>query len=100
MRAPDRAFVRPRRFIAMGLAILVVFTSLTIRLWDLQVVNGARYRALAEQNRVLRLPVEAERGSITDRNRYVLARNGPGFGVPVPPVDLPRGTEAQLTSPL
>jgi len=100
VRAADRSFVRPRRFIAMGLAILVVFTSLTIRLWDLQVVNGARYRALAEQNRVLRLPVEAERGSITDRNGYVLARNVPGFGVKVLPVDLPRAKEAQLTSQL
>jgi penicillin-binding protein 2 len=100
MRAPDRSFVRPRRFIAMGLAILVVFTSLTVRLYDLQVVNGARYRTLAEQNRVLRLPVPAERGSITDRNGYVLARNIPGFGVTVLPVDLPRGKQDQLASQL
>jgi penicillin-binding protein 2 len=100
MRAPDRSFVRPRRFIAMGLAILVVFTSLTVRLYDLQVVNGARYRTLAEQNRVLRLPVPAERGSITDRNGYVLARNTPGFGVTVLPVDLPRGKQDQLASQL
>ena len=63
----ERAFVRPRRFIAMGLAIVVVFTSLTVRLWDLQVVNGAQYRTLSEQNRVLRIPVEAERGNIVDR---------------------------------
>jgi len=68
-----------RRFIAMGLAMVVVFASLTVRLWDLQVVNGGHYRTLAEQNRVLRLPVEAERGGITDRNGYVLARNIPGF---------------------
>jgi penicillin-binding protein 2 len=100
MRGPDRSFVRPRRFIAMGLAVLVVFTSLTIRLWDIQVVNGARYRTLAEQNRVLRLPVEAERGSITDRNGYVLARNIPGFGVTVLPADLPRGKQDQLASQL
>src|SRR5437867_1484608 len=100
MRAPDRSFVRPRRFVAMGLAILVVFTSLTVRLYDLQVVNGARYRTLAEQNRVLRLPVPAERGSITDRNGYVLARNIPGFGVTVLPVDQPRGKQDQLASQL
>src|SRR5712691_4623586 len=98
MRASDRSFVRPRRFIAMGLAILVVFTALTVRLWDLQVINGSRYRVLAEQNRVLRLPVEAERGGITDRNGYVLARNIPGFGVTVLPVDLPRGKQDMLAS--
>ena len=100
MRDTERAFVRPRRFIAMGLAILMVFTTLTIRLWDLQVVNGGTYRALAEQNRILRLPVAAERGSITDRNGYVLARNIPGFAVTVLPIDLPKGRQAELASKL
>jgi penicillin-binding protein 2 len=100
VRPAERAFVRPRRFIAMGLAVVVVFTSLTVRLWDLQVVNGGHYRTLAEQNRVLRLPVEAERGSMTDRNGYVLARNIPGFAVTVLPIDLPRPRQDQLASQL
>ena len=96
----ERAFVRPHRFIAMGLAILVVFASLTLRLWDLQVVNGAQYRTLSEQNRVLRIPVEAERGNIVDRSGYVLARNVPGFAVTVLPIDLPRGKEPDLAAQL
>ena len=100
MRANERSFVRPRRFIAMGLAIVVVFTALTARLWDLQVVNGAHYRSLSEENRVLRLPVDAERGTITDRNGNVLARNLPGFAVMVLPVDLPRGRQDRLASQL
>jgi len=100
VRANERSFVRPRRFIAMGLAIVVVFTALTARLWDLQVVNGAHYRSLSEENRVLRLPVDAERGTITDRNGNVLARNLPGFAVMVLPVDLPRGRQDRLASQL
>ena len=92
--------MRPRRFVAMGLAIVVVFASLTVRLYDLQVVNGGHYRTLAEQNRVLRLPVEAERGGITDRNGYVLARNIPGFAVTVLPIDLPRAKQDTLASQL
>ena len=100
MRTAERTFVRPRRFIAMGLAIIVVFTSLTMRLWDLQVTNGAYYRSLSEQNRVLRIPVAAERGSITDRNGYVFARNIPGFAVTVLPIDLPRGKQQDLASKL
>jgi penicillin-binding protein 2 len=92
--------VRPRRFIAMGLAILVVFTTLTVRLYDLQITNGGHYRSLSEQNRVLRLPVTAERGSITDRNGYVLARNIPGFAVTVLPVDLTRAQQPLLASKL
>ena len=100
VRSDDRSFVRPRRFIAMGLAMVVVFASLTVRLWDLQVVGGDHYRSLSEQNRVLRLPVEAERGNITDRNGYVLARNIPGFAVTVLPIDLPKGKQADLVSKL
>ncbi len=100
VRETERAFVRQRRFVAMGLAIIVVFTTLTVRLWDIQVVNGAYYRSLSEQNRVLRLPVAAERGGITDRNGYVLARNVPGFAVTLLPIDLPRSRQSQLASQL
>jgi penicillin-binding protein 2 len=100
VRENERAFVRPRRFIAMGLAILVVFTTLSARLYDLQITNGGHYRSLSEQNRVLRIPVTAERGNITDRNGYVLARNIPGFAVTVLPIDLPRAKEPLLASQL
>jgi len=100
MRSTAREFVRPNRFIAMAIAIVVVFTGLTVRLWDLQVVSGAHYRDLAEQNRVLRLPVEAERGTIVDRNGKVLARNLPGFAVTVIPVDVPRGKQEELAQRL
>ena len=100
VRENERAFVRPRRFIAMGLAILVVFTTLTVRLYDLQITNGGHYRSLSEQNRVLRIPVTAERGSITDRNGYVLARNVPGFAVTVLPIDLSRAQQPLLASQL
>ena len=84
----------------MGLAILVVFTTLTVRLYDLQISNGSHYRSLSEQNRVLRIPVTAERGNVTDRNGYVLARNLPGFAVTVLPIDLPRAKQQQLASQL
>jgi penicillin-binding protein 2 len=100
VRQEERAFVRPRRFIAMGLAMLMVFTTLTARLYDLQITNGGHYRSLSEQNRVLRIPVTAERGNITDRNGYVLARNLPGFAVTVLPIDLPRAKQPLLASQL
>jgi penicillin-binding protein 2 len=100
MSSTSRDFVRPTRFLAMGMAIVIVFTGLTVRLWDLQLVNGGHYRDLAEQNRVLRLPVEAERGTIVDRNGKVLARNLPGFAVTVIPVDLPRAKQAALSQSL
>ncbi len=100
VRSTERTFIRPNRFVAMALVIVVVFTTLTLRLWDLQVTNGGHYRDLAEQNRVLRLPVEAERGNIVDRNGKVLARNLPGFAVTVIPFDLPRAKQKELAQRL
>jgi len=96
VRRPDRAFVHARRFVAVGLGIVLVFAGLTARLYDLQIVRGAYYRDLAEQNRILRLPVRAERGSITDRTGRSLVMNIPGFELSVIPVDLPRARENEV----
>jgi penicillin-binding protein 2 len=96
----SRVFVRTNRFIAMAMVVVVIFGALTVRLWDLQVVHGHVYRDLSEQNRVLRLPVEAERGGIVDRNRLTLARNTPGFAVTVIPIDLPRARAGDLAARL
>ena len=100
MRQDDRAFVPVRRFIAFGVAIFVVFSALTARLYDLEIVRGDYYHQLSEQNRIVRLPVAAERGGIIDRAGYVLARNIPGFAVSVIPVDLPRIREEELSQRL
>jgi penicillin-binding protein 2 len=95
-----RSFVPVRRFIAFGVAILVVFSTLTARLYDLEIVRGDYYHLLSEQNRIVRLPVPAERGGIVDRTGYVLARNIPGFAISVIPVDLPRTREEELSQRL
>lgn len=100
MRQDDRAFVPVRRFIAFGVAIIVIFSALTARLYDLEIVRGDYYHQLSEQNRIVRLPVPAERGGIVDRNGYVLARNIPGFAISVIPVDLPRTREGELAQRL
>ena len=96
MREDPRAFIRPRRFIAFGAVLVLIFTTLTLRLYDLQIVKGAHYHELSDQNRILRLPVAAERGGIVDRRGYVLARNVPGFAISVIPVDVPRAREQEL----
>jgi len=92
----ERTFIRPYRFIAVGLITAFMISILTVRLWDLQIVQGAHYRSLAEDNRLLRLPVPADRGIIVDRNGKVLVRNIPGFAVSVVPVDLPKVREADV----
>jgi penicillin-binding protein 2 len=100
VREDPRAFVHTRRFVAFGAAILMVFTGLTARLYDIELVRGNYYRDLSEQNRILRLPVPADRGGIVDRNGYVLARNVPGFAVSVLPIDIPAAREQELAQRL
>jgi len=100
VRQEGRAFVPVRRFIAFGVTIIVIFSGLTARLYDLEIVRGDYYHQLSEQNRIVRLPVPAERGGIVDRSGYVLARNIPGFAVSVIPVDLPRTREEELSQRL
>ncbi len=96
----SRAFVRPYRFAAIGLVVVLLIAGLVGRLYDLQIVNGQRYHSLAEDNRVLRLPVSADRGVILDRNHKVLVRNTPGFAVSIVPVDLPRARDAEVAAAL
>lgn len=96
MNAREVGFVHPRRLIAVALVIVATLVVLSVRLYDLQVVNGARYRAMSEDNRVLRLPVGAERGVIVDRNGVPLVRNLPGFAVTVLPVDVARSEQESL----
>ena len=100
MRQDSRGFIPVRRFIAFGIAIFLVFSTLTVRLYDLEILRGDYYHVLSEQNRIVRLPVPAERGGIVDRTGYVLARNIPGFAISVIPVDLPRTREEELSQRL
>jgi penicillin-binding protein 2 len=100
VRQDERSFVPIRRFIAFGISIFLIFSTLTARLYDLEIVRGDYYHQLSEQNRIVRLPVAAERGGIVDRTGYVLARNVPGFAISVIPVDLPRTREEELSQRL
>ena len=63
--------------------LLGVFASLLLlllgRLWLLQVVQGARWRTAAENNRLRRVPLEAPRGVVTDVNNEVILDNRPAF---------------------
>src|SRR5271163_4946884 len=55
-------------------AILLVLLS---GLWRLQVVGAQNYRALAEQNRIRKVPILAPRGKLFDREGRLLVDNYP-----------------------
>jgi len=73
------------RFATLGIIILVVLGALLVRLWTIQVLNGESYAALAEQNRVQEISLDAPRGRIYDRNGVELVTNRAVLAVSVDP---------------
>lgn len=77
------------RLVVFYLAMAVVFGFYTLRLFNLQIVDGELYRMQAEDNRTSVINLQTQRGIIYDRNGTVLARNAPSYNVVVTPADLP-----------
>lgn len=63
---------------AGSVATLAVL-ALVVRLWILQVVNGAEYRRKSETNRIETIYIAPPRGYITDRNGKLLVSNRPSY---------------------
>ncbi len=66
-----------------------VFLFFTIRLFTLQVITGQTFIDQANENRIKNVSESTQRGIITDRNGYVLARNVPSYNVTITPAYLP-----------
>src|ERR671926_625074 len=70
--------VRLRTIQALVLALLTV---LGVRLYYLQIANGAYYAERAENQRIRLLPIPAPRGVIFDRNGKILVDSRPIYNV-------------------
>ncbi|MCF0252961.1 MAG: penicillin-binding protein 2 [Duodenibacillus sp.] len=80
----DLALFRSR----MGLAVVFVFFVLgllLVRLSYLQLLREDHYKAVAESNRTVTVPITPSRGEITDRNGEVIARNYRAFSLEITP---------------
>jgi penicillin-binding protein 2 len=74
----DELVARFRRLVRAGLGALALLAS---AYFYVQVIEGERYLALAENNRLRRLSIDAPRGTITDRFGRVLVENLPSYGL-------------------
>ena len=86
--------------LAMRVAILAflalgAFAVLFLRLWALQVLSSDRYLAVANDNRVRTIRIDAPRGPILDRNGKVVVGNVAGTRVELWPADLPKRWPAE-----
>ena len=68
-----------RRKIIFQSFLGIVFGSIFFRLWNLQIVNGSRYKKLSEENRIRLLFVGGLRGLIYDNKKKVVAKNIPSY---------------------
>lgn len=65
----------------LGIVVIGVLGLLLVRLWTMQVLNGAAYAKEAVSNRVRRVTTEAPRGRILDRSGAPLVTNRASMGV-------------------
>ena len=91
-----------RRFLAVTVVFTLILLGIIARLYFLQVVKGAYYAGVAEDNRLRIISTAGPRGEIRDRNGIVLATDVPSFDIVVTTYDLENadqelGVVAQLT---
>ncbi|MFN3681258.1 MAG: penicillin-binding protein 2 [Nitrospira sp.] len=70
-----------RRLLILRAGLLLVVILLGLRLWHLQIKEGAYYRDLSENNRTRKVLMEPARGLIYDRHGVLLANNVPSFSL-------------------
>lgn len=87
-RGPDPRRLAPR-FVAFGIAIILAVTGLGLRLFQLQVAQGAYYETLADQQLTTTRPIPVARGLVFDRKGRQLVENVPTFVMRILPADLP-----------
>jgi cell division protein FtsI (penicillin-binding protein 3) len=73
-RPPKALAARPTRRLAFcSVVVVIVFGVLTARVAQLQLMSGGRYQALAVEQSLKKIPLNAERGSVLDRDGRDLA---------------------------
>ena len=76
----DSQNLRTRLWLIQAL-IFLLLSVLAVRLYVLQVVNGAKYAEVAENQRIRLLPIPAPRGDILDRDGHVIVNSAPIYSV-------------------
>jgi penicillin-binding protein 2 len=80
----------------LGMVAIAVFAALFLRLWSLQVLNGAQLLRAAENNQRREVRVQAARGAILDRDGLPLVINVPGTIVQIDQASLPKRKSIRL----
>jgi penicillin-binding protein 2 len=88
---------KSRRIKIMTAIIAGVILFLIIRLAWMQVLQGAQYKKVAEDNRIRQISISAPRGSVYDRTGELLVGNRPSFAISIIPIEY---TNAENVTPV
>jgi len=88
------------RLVVLQLAVLLLLGVLGVRLYLLQIVRGAHYAEMAENQRIRLLPIPAPRGVIFDRHGKILVDSRPIYNIIMSREDVRNNDLAALVEPL
>jgi len=68
-----------------SIALAILMFLLLFRLWQLQILQGSKFRAFSDKNTIKQQKISAPRGYFLDRNGQVLVGNTPGYRLTLDP---------------
>jgi len=77
------------RFLLLAIALILGFTSLLLRCWQLQIQSEGLFEDKALKNQLRTFPIPAKRGEILDRNGEVIAGNRSAYRIKLLDPSLP-----------
>ncbi|MDF2928194.1 MAG: mrdA 2, partial [Anaerospora sp.] len=86
-----------KRFQILAVIVIAVIGGLLLRLAWMQILQGAQYKQVAEQNRIRQISAQAPRGTIYDRNGAPIVANRPSFAISIILADY---TYPEVSTPL
>ena len=79
--APDDRRSLTQRLTVIQYVVAIVFSALAVAFWVFQIASHEKFREMAENNHMRRLPLPAPRGVLFDRNGKILVENQSMFNI-------------------
>ncbi len=79
--APDDRRSLTQRLTVIQYVVAIVFSALAVAFWVFQIASHEKFREMAENNHMRRLPLPAPRGVLFDRNGTILVENQSMFNI-------------------
>ena len=77
-----------KRIKVFAILVIVCFLTLSMRVWNLQIIKSQHFRGMSENNRIRLVSLQGYRGIIKDRNNEILVNIRPSFNLYITPEDI------------